>query len=198
MRPPDEVTVGLDELVAAREDRDARPLVDGHDAAPERGETSRAARARAACRARAPARPPRRPRRRRGCARAARGATSTRSRSPSPLRVLLAHDRVGARRDRRAGEDPHRLARAQARLGRAARGHLEGDAQLDRALRRGAGRVLRAAPRSRPSRSCPPAAGADPRRRAPPGPGPGPRARPRSPGPGPASPPESAAGPPPP
>jgi hypothetical protein len=59
-----------------------------------------------------------------------------------PLRVLLAHHRVGSRRDRRAGEHSHRLAAAQDRLGRAARSHLEGDAQLDRAIRRGPGRVL--------------------------------------------------------
>ena len=57
------------------------------------------------------------------------------------LGVLDRHDRVGARRDRRAGRDPHGLAAADGRLGPVPDQRAAHDLQLDGPLRRRVGDV---------------------------------------------------------
>ena len=116
MRPPGDVLVGLDELVAAREDRDARPAVDRTTLRP-----SDASRPSCAAPRRVPAASTLSPARTsspagRTCS-PSFGAAKKRTRAPAGSVVLLHHDGVGARRERRAGEDARGLAGPRAAAG---------------------------------------------------------------------------------
>ena len=75
---------------------------------------------------------------------AGRRGAAKRARSPSRADVFLSHDGVGARRNRRAGEDARDLARRERAIRRAARRDLERDRERHRRGRRGAPRGRRA------------------------------------------------------
>ena len=142
--PARDVAVGLHELVAAREDRDARALVHRHDGAAERREHADLRRADAACRPRARARRARTSSPARRTFSPSSGATRIATRSPSRSvsswrTTLSAPGGSGAPVRIRAA----RAARERRHV-RGAGGHLERHRQPDRRARRGLRTVRRA------------------------------------------------------
>ncbi len=134
------IAVGFDQLVAARQDRDARALMDGDVATTERCEHAerRGAESHAGIEHRLA-----------GAhvfASAAqilsghRGRCEPRAR-PVAHDVFLSHDGVGARRNRRAGKDSRDLPRRERAIRRAACRHLERNRQRHRRRRADAGEI---------------------------------------------------------
>ncbi len=125
---------GLEQLVAAGEDADARAAAAGDGGRAERGEDAELRRAEPGALRRARSPPAGCPRRHGACRARPRPPSSDQDPAVLGAGRLDPDDGVGARRDGRAGRDPDRLPGRQRRGGRVSRPRLADHAQGDRRL----------------------------------------------------------------